>query len=74
MKVLKLVQKVCVENKYSGHGWNFEKTTKYVFRLDDMLLEVGYFEHYLNLSQKDREKILSLNIKKLLKILLLQNV
>lgn len=42
-----LRQKIVVENKYAGNGWDFEKTTKYVFEMDQMLLEAGYFEHYL---------------------------
>lgn len=45
---MKLIKKIFVENKYSGHGWNFEKTTKYIFKMDCMQLEAGYFEHYLD--------------------------
>lgn len=45
---MQLLQKIVVENRYAGNGWNFEKTTKYIFELDQMQLEVGYFEHYLD--------------------------
>lgn len=45
---MKLAKKILVENRYSGHGWNFEKTTKYIFQVDCMQLEAGYFEHYLD--------------------------
>lgn len=45
--IMELKRRIVVENYYSGNGWNFEKTTKYIFQLNDMLLETGYFEHYL---------------------------
>lgn len=45
---MKLKQKIAVENGYSGNGWNFEKTTKYIFEVNDILLEAGYFEHYMD--------------------------
>lgn len=44
---MRLKRKIAVENHYSGNGWNFEKTTKYVFEMNGMMLEAGYFEHYL---------------------------
>lgn len=36
------------ENQYSGNGWNFESTRKYLYHSGCMRLEAGYFEHYLN--------------------------
>ena len=43
---MRLINKICVENEYSGSNWDFEKTTKYVFDLDGWEIEAGYFEHY----------------------------
>ncbi len=43
---MELVQWITVDNAYSGSNWNFEKTNKYVYKMEDMLFEVGYFEHY----------------------------
>lgn len=43
---MQLIKKIVVENRYSGNGWNFEKTTKYIFETDFFQLEAGYFEHY----------------------------
>lgn len=45
---MQLLRRIVVENQYSGNGWNFEKTTKYIFEQDQMQLEAGYFEHYLD--------------------------
>lgn len=45
---MKIQKKVKLDNYYSANGWNFEKTTKYIFECDNNLLEAGYFEHYLN--------------------------
>lgn len=36
------------KNHYSGNGWNFEKTKKYLYRDAEIELEAGYFEHYLD--------------------------
>lgn len=43
---MKLINKICVDNYYSGSNWDFEKTTKYIFELDGRKMEAGYFEHY----------------------------
>lgn len=43
---MKVIDRICVENSYSGSNWNFEKTTKYVIDMDGVKLEAGYFEHY----------------------------
>lgn len=45
---LELVHCFETENQYSGHGWNFEKTKKYIYHDVQMELEAGYFEHYLD--------------------------
>lgn len=34
------------ENTYSGRDWNFEKTTKYIFRCGGRCVEAGCFAHY----------------------------
>ena len=38
---MKLQRKITVENRYSANGWNFEKTTKYIFENGSYLLEAG---------------------------------
>lgn len=46
-----ILEQVCcinTENQYSGHGWNFSKTKKYIYHDIQMELEAGYFEHYLD--------------------------
>ena len=43
---MRLIEKMIVENGYSGSDWDFEKTTKYIFELDGKYLEAGYFEHF----------------------------
>lgn len=45
---MRLKKKITVDNQYSGNGWNFEKTTKYIFEMDNIVLEAGYFEHYMD--------------------------
>lgn len=45
---MKIQRKVRLNNHYAANGWNFEKTTKYIFECENGLLEAGYFEHYLN--------------------------
>lgn len=48
MKYFKSVKRIVCENRYSGHGWNWEHTEKYLFQDGDITLEAGYFEHYLD--------------------------
>ena len=43
---MKLTDKIYVENVYSGSNWDFEKTSKYIFEIEDRKIEAGYFEHY----------------------------
>lgn len=43
---MKIINRICVENYYSGSNWDFEKTTKYIIDLDGYNIEAGYFEHY----------------------------
>lgn len=43
---MQLIRKIMVENCYSGNGWDFEKTTKYILGFENYQLEAGYFEHY----------------------------
>lgn len=43
---MKELQKIAVENAYSGSNWNFEKTIKYIFEINGNCVEAGYFEHY----------------------------
>lgn len=45
---MRLIEKMIVENGYSGSDWDFEKTTKYIFELDGKYLEAGY----LNILRK----------------------
>lgn len=45
---LELVKCLNTRNEYSGNGWNWEKTHKYIYRDGCMEFEVGYFEHYLD--------------------------
>lgn len=45
---MKIQRKIRLNNHYAANGWNFEKTTKYIFECDNGLLEAGYFKHYLN--------------------------
>lgn len=45
---MRIQRKVRLNNQYSANGWNFEKTTKYIFEYGENFLEAGYFEHYLN--------------------------
>lgn len=45
---MKIQRKIRLNNQYAANGWNFEKTTKYIFECDNSLLEAGYFEHYLD--------------------------
>lgn len=45
---MKELQRVDVENFYSGSNWNFEKTAKYIFEIYGNKVEAGYFEHYLD--------------------------
>lgn len=44
---MKLIKICTSENYYSGHGWNFEKTKKYIFEIGTHLVEIGVFRHYL---------------------------
>lgn len=48
MKTFKAEKRIVCENRYSGHGWNRERTEKYLYQADDIILEAGYFEHYLD--------------------------
>ena len=43
---MQLIKEIKVTNNYSGNGWNFEKTTKYILGFGEYQLEAGYFEHY----------------------------
>ena len=43
---MRIVDKLYVENHYSGSNWDFEKTTKYIIQTGDFEIEAGYFEHY----------------------------
>lgn len=43
---MNLINKIAVENSYSGSDWNFERTTKYLFEVSGWEIEAGYFEHY----------------------------
>lgn len=43
---MNLKNKISVENSYSGSDWNFERTTKYLFEINGVEIEAGYFEHY----------------------------
>lgn len=45
---MKELQKIEVENFYSGSNWNFEKTTKYIYEINGDKVEAGYFEHYMD--------------------------
>lgn len=45
---MKELQRIEVENYYSGSNWNFEKTTKYIYEINGYKVEAGYFEHYMD--------------------------
>lgn len=45
---MKIQQKIRLSNQYAANGWNFEETTKYIFKYGDKFLEAGYFVHYLD--------------------------
>ncbi len=40
------VEKKITQNAYSGHGWSFEDTIKYIFTIKGNLVEAGFFIHY----------------------------
>lgn len=45
--MISIVNKKHNANKYAGNGWNLEYTTKYVVDINNKLVEVGYFLHFL---------------------------
>ncbi len=51
-----LYNKYITENHYVGNGWNFEKTSKYIFVNGQEYIEAGYFIHYLKTGNHLEEK------------------
>lgn len=45
---MELLQLLTTKNSYSGSGWNTELTKRYLFSLNNNILEASYFEHYNN--------------------------
>ena len=46
--MIRLIDKIKNENQYSGSDWNYEITYKYIFEIDNILIEAGQFYHYYN--------------------------
>jgi adenine C2-methylase RlmN of 23S rRNA A2503 and tRNA A37 len=49
-----LLNTIICENEYSGSDWSFETTKKYVFEIDSLHIEAGFFVHY---KDKTKNKI-----------------
>lgn len=45
---MKIEKIYCTSNEYSGHGWNYEKTKKYIVSTGGYIIEAGVFRQYLN--------------------------
>ncbi|KAI4452866.1 Dual-specificity RNA methyltransferase RlmN [Eubacterium plexicaudatum ASF492] len=54
--MITLYNQYSVSNNYVGSDWNYEKTTKYIFKIDCEYIEAGYFIHYLKDTTDMREK------------------
>lgn len=50
--MVSVVEKKFNINRYAGNGWNLEHTTKYVISINQKLVEVGHFIHYLVTNDK----------------------
>lgn len=51
-QMISIVNKKNNTNRYAGNGWNFEHTTKYIISINQKLVEVGHFMHYLIKADK----------------------
>lgn len=49
--MIKLILKKEGSNNYSGSDWNYELTTKYVLKVNNKLVEAGYFVHCNKLAE-----------------------
>lgn len=48
MSKLNLQNKVYNEGRYHSRDWKYESSTKYVFSYDNLIIEAGYFEHFID--------------------------
>lgn len=54
--MLKLIDCISSEGMYNSAHWKYEDTYKYVFDLNDNIIEAGFFIHYKDCEKKDCEK------------------
>ena len=56
---MKLIEKFETKNKYITQNWNSEHTFKYLFEINDKLIEIGYFIHYKD--NKEVKRVIELS-------------